>query len=482
MLGQIASLSITAYVLFLFPVLLGTLFTAGKEKETGISYLNGMTVSLGVFLVEAFAADYFALSLGQLAKTYAVTVGVASLGALAAPVIFKNRLKMPKLYRFHYLAVLVVTLLFVGLRQDTSRDAVLETALTAVFHDKLFSFSPYTGLEVEAGGIGGYLPLFYAVVSRISGLHVSMLGKLVMPFVTALMGFAAYRLLLSRFLGNATKRLWYGLWLLLFLWLFFCFPQIPGYRVLWEAPWTPECLVFICFFPMLIYLLSARKWSGRFSVLLAFLCIDIALAATGRMRERTGNVLPLLMALLFVFALLRKRILWLLRYFVSLCYKKNVKNYGIPIALAVLALLSICLGGCIVTGSSYSMPDNRYKINGEIMQIRIMAEPIDKPKMLAPPEVAAQIRDGDFKVSLLLGPDAFEYTGNDGILIRQKEIADDLALNDYDAMKLIQHGKAEGCNMIVAYKEGKEQEEIFERFGYSKLGETDSYTVYKAGP
>lgn len=49
MIGQIASLLITAYLLFLFPVLLGTLFMAGKEKEIGTAYLKGMVVSLGLF-------------------------------------------------------------------------------------------------------------------------------------------------------------------------------------------------------------------------------------------------------------------------------------------------------------------------------------------------------------------------------------------------------------------------------------------------
>ena len=49
-------------------------------------------------------------------------------------------------------------------------------------------------------------------------------------------------------------------------------------------------------------------------------------------------------------------------------------------------------------------------------------------------------------------------------------------------MKLIQHGVAEGCDLIVAYKAGEEQEEIFERFGFSKLGETDSYIVYETVP
>ena len=275
-----ASLLITAYLLFLFPVLLGALFMAGKEKEIGTAYLNGMVVSLGLFLEEAYVADYFALSLGQLSKIYVVTAGVASVAALTVLVIFKGRLKVPRLYRFHYLAVLIITLLFVGLRLDTSVDDVLETALTAVRWGRMSAFSPYTGLELAPKEAGGYLPGFYAVLSRISGLHVTMIGKLVMPFVVVLMGITAYRLLLFRFLGKDTKRSWYGLWMILFLWLFLCFPEIPGYRVLWEAPWTPECLIFICFLPMLIYLLSRRKWIGYFSCLLAFLVLDRAMTAT----------------------------------------------------------------------------------------------------------------------------------------------------------------------------------------------------------
>ncbi len=482
MIGQIASLLITAYLLFLFPVLLGTLFMAEKEKEIGTAYLNGMVVSLGLFLTEAYVADYFALPLERLANAYTVTVGIASVAALAVLAISGRRLKGVQLYRFHYLAVLVITLLFVGLRLDTSGDDVLETALTAVKSGRMSAFSPYTGLELVTEEPGGYLSAFYAVLSKISGLHATMIGKLLVPFAVVLMGITAYRLLLFRVLGKDTKRSWYGLWLILFLWLFLCFPEIPGYRVLWEAPWTPECLVFICFLPLLIYLLSRRRWNGYFSFLLAFLVIDIALTASGDMRERTKNALPFLIVLLLVFALFRKHILWLLRHIISLCYKKNVKNYGIPIGMAALALVSVVLDGCIITESAYGMPDNRYKMNAEVMQIRMMAEPVAQPKMLAPPEVAAQIRDGDLKVSLAMGPDASDYAGNDGMLIRQKEIADDLRLNGYDTMKLIQHGMAEGCNLIVAYKEGEEQEEIFKQFGFSKLGDTASYMVYEAVP
>lgn len=479
MIGQIASLLITAYLLFLFPVLLGALFMAGKEKEIGTAYLKGMVVSLGLFLPEAYAADYFTLSVRQLANVYAVTVGIASVASLAVLVISGNRLKAPKLYRFHYLAVFMVTLLFAGLRLDTSTDDVLETALMAVWSDRISAFSPYTGLELAVREAGGYLSAFYAVLSKISGLHVTMAGKLLMPFAAAFMGITAYRLLLFRILGKDTKRSWYGLWMILFLWLFLCFPGFPGYRILWEAPWTPECLIFICFLPMLIYLLSVRKWNGRFSFLLAFLAVDIGLTAGADMRSGAKGLLPLLMVVLFLFALFRRRILWLLRYFISLCYKKNVKNYVIPIGMAALSIASVFLGGCIITNSAYGMPDNRYKINAEVMQIRIMAEPLEEPRMLAPPEVAAQIRDGDLKVSLVFGPEAADYNGNDGILIRQKEIADDLEVNGYDDMKLIQHGMAEGCDLIVAYRAGEEQEEIYEQFGFLKLGETASYIVFQ---
>ena len=129
MIGQIASLLITVYLLFLFPVLLGALFTAGKEKEIGTAYLNGMVVSLGLFLTEAYVADYFALPLERLANVYTVTVGIASVAALAVLAITGRRLKGVQLYRFHYLAVFVITLLFVGLRLDTSGDDVLETCL-----------------------------------------------------------------------------------------------------------------------------------------------------------------------------------------------------------------------------------------------------------------------------------------------------------------------------------------------------------------
>ena len=55
--------------------------------------------------------------------------------------------------------------------------------------------------------------------------------------------------------------------------------------------------------------------------------------------------------------------------------------------------------------STFSIPDNRFKMDKEIMDVREMVESIPEVIMLAPTEVALQIQDCDEKVKLIDNPD-----------------------------------------------------------------------------
>lgn len=474
MVGQILSWLIIGYLLFLFPVLVGSLLTREKEKEIGICYLKGMAVSFALFFLVAYVFDYLDASLSKLAYAYAATVIVLSVCALGALIVQKGRMKASRFCLPPYLAAGIITVVFTVFRRDTSTDSVLESALTYLAYDRISGLSPYTGQELPGTIHMGFVPAFYASLSRLSGIHVAVIGKILMPFAAVLMALAAYRLLIGHFCKNKTKRLAWGLWGILYLWIFMCFAGFPGYRTLWEAAWTPECLIFICFLPSLISLFLEEAWEWRDSVFLTSLLISVGFAVDVRTMQGIKRMLPVILLILLLIL-----IAWFVPAVKKLPWTRAVKTVLIS-AAAVFAVLSVLGKGCIITDSAYAPPDNRYKIDREVMEIRMMLEDMESVRMLAPPEAAAQLRDGDLKVNLLIGPDT-ELTSHTPEETRMREIAEDLRVNGYEPAKLIQHGGAEGCNVITAYREPDgeaAQEELFLSYGFAKIGETESYAVY----
>lgn len=475
------SILLILYFLFLFPVLLGSLFIGKKEKEISICYLNGMVVSFAMFFVEAYLSDYFGCSLSRLASVYAITVGILSVLAVVRLIFQKSRFCLPAAYLCHYLAAGIVSAVFVVFRRDSAADSVLENALTHFALDRILGFSPYNGAELADAVNTGFVPAFYAVLSKLSGIHVTMIGKLLMPFAVVVMALTAYRLLVCRICGKDIRQSRRVLWGVLFLWIFLCFRGFPGYRVLWEAPWTPECLIWLCFLPFVIYLFSKGKWEGGFSVLFAASIIGIGFAADSWIFKCILRMLPGLMLLVLLAGILEMLPTRLWERVKKDLVKKKVFRISLSITVIAFAVLSIIFSGCMITDSTYEIPNNPYKMSREVMQIRMMLENMEQVKMIAPPEVAAQIRDGDLKVSLLFGAD-MERTSDTPEQNRLKGIAEDLALNEYEPLKLIQHSMAEGYNVVVAYRrQGNEtaQEEVFFEYGFSQKGETKDYVVYE---
>lgn len=473
MIAQIPSFLIIAYLLLVFPVLFGSLFIKEQKKEVTLCYLYGMTGMLAVFLLTEAVFLYFRGSFSALTAVYAVMIGIISVCAMVILVWKRTHFELPQDYRYHYLAAGVLVLIFTVFRQDSSADSVLETAMTALYTGEMYGYSPYTGQALATGefwqntGSGGMLPVFYAALAKLSGVHVTIIGKLILPFLIVMMALTAYRLLICRCFGTDKKRSSHMLWLVLFAWIFICFREFAGYRLLWEAPWTPESLIFYCLAPFVVSMFLEKKWNRRFSVLFASAIVALLLLFPIDMWRRAKGILLLALVFLIFYMLLQKR---------------SVRLRGLLAAGAVLAALSVLFHGCIITDSRYGVPDNRYKMDVEIMQVRMLLEPVTgEIKMLAPPQVCAQIRDADFKINLLLGPDALD-AGEDAEGIRLKEIAKDLALSEYEPIKLIQHARAENCNYVVSCKEtGKEmsQEELFFQYGFSKVGETTAYAVYE---
>lgn len=444
---------------------------------------------LAGFLMTEAACLYLEGSLPGLVRVYALIVGLLSIVAVILLIRQKAVVELSRTYRYHYLAAGILTFVFVVFKCDNSTDSVLETAMMALHTGKLYGYSPYTGQPLMGNmlskmGSGGLLPAFYAVLSKLSGIHVTVIGKLAIPFAVVCMALTAHRLLVCRLFGTDTKRSSHALWLVLSAWIFFCFQGFVGYRPLWDAPWTSGCLIFYCIAPLLFYLFLEKEWNPRFSALFLLTVVTFLLLFPVDMWEKAKGVAAVTAVFLILYAVFQKPPARLGNLIADVFPKKCTGGLIIPLTVVLPAVLSVIFHGCIITDSQYAMPDNRYKMDAEVMQIRTLLEPAaGEIKMLAPPKVCAQIRDADFKINLLFGTDALEAEA-DAEGIRIKEIAQDLAVNEYEPVKLIQHARAENCNYVVSCKKTEalgvqDADALFYQYGFLKAGETASYIVYE---
>lgn len=122
--------------------------------------------------------------------------------------------------------------------------------------------------------------------------------------------------------------------------------------------------------------------------------------------------------------------------------------------------MAIGLNGCILFNSTYAFPDNRFKMDKEIMDVREMLEDIPEVKMLAPFEVSVQIQDCDAKVKLVCDnpSELCDMQSIDGMLNRYPD-ANIVVLPSTDA-----------------------DESLLYSLEYLKIGSTENYEVYKFVP
>ena len=87
--GQILSWLIIVSLLFLFPVLAGSILIREREKEIGICYFKGMAVSFAALFLEAYVFDYLDFTLSELAYAYAASVAVMSVFSMGGLIVRK---------------------------------------------------------------------------------------------------------------------------------------------------------------------------------------------------------------------------------------------------------------------------------------------------------------------------------------------------------------------------------------------------------
>lgn len=332
-----------------------------------------------------------------------------------------------KRYKWHYLFGMVFAAVFCIFRLDTSTDCVLEMALTAVLHNGNFSYSPFTGEAMAMSAYWSPMTWIYVVTAQILDVHPVLIGKLLMPFVVVFFFITAWKMLFEQLFGKNEQTV-AALWILLISSLVFCFSKPYDFTGLWEAPWTDKSVALYVLLPLtgvaVIWVIKKLFYKTE--------------SASGieKISEQDGLDHG------------------------SRHFKIQKKYFTLFLAIwAVSAIVSIAFNGCILFNSTYAFPDNRFKMNKEIMEIREMVEGVPEVKMLAPFEVEMQIRDCDDKVRLVRSP--YEETGTDSI----KE-----ALEKYQNVNIVVLSKADA------------DEDMLCTLGYTRMGSTENYEVYKFVP
>ncbi len=332
-----------------------------------------------------------------------------------------------KKYKCHYFVGMIFATVLCIFRLDTSTDCVLEMALTAVLHKGDFSYSPFTGEIMAMPVYWSPMTWVYMVLAQILDVHPVLIGKFLMPLVVVFLFITAWKMILEQLLGK-NRRTETALWILLISSLVFCFSKPYDFTGLWESPWTDKSIVIYVLLPLTV---AALIWMAK-KIFYKIKCIPDMEQSNKR------DVMD----------------------HISGCLKIKKKFFTLFLTFwAVSVVAAIAFNGCILFNSTYAFPDNRFKMNKEIMEIREMVEGVPEVKMLAPFEIGMQIRDCDDKVKLVCSP--YDETEIGSIKETLKKYND--------------------ANIVVLPKENADEDVLY-TLGYTRMGITEEYEIYKFVP
>ena len=140
-------------------------------------------------------------------------------------------------------------------------------------------------------------------------------------------------------------------------------------------------------------------------------------------------------------------------------YLINIPSKKEKIIVIVIYILLIQAGmGLNYTSQHLEFITNSYKISNEVMEIAEQLEFVEKPRVLAPEEVAGELREYDTRFAVIYG---------EGLSFTQENLE-----------QLQIETESYGCNCLVINSE-YDNIEFFNSIGFSKIYNTEHYEVYK---
>lgn len=221
-MGILIRAGLLVFLLGIIPFLVGMLYTKKKKyhaDEILNNWVCGFLLCLGMFQLLVIPCIFLKKSLTFLSAAYGILLAIACLGSLAwnrkrLGRVIRNAIKSLKGFSWVTLLALLVILfqmyVYVAYMHVDDDDAFyVATSVTSVEEDSLFQVNPYTGdayKKYPARYVLSPFPVFVAVLSRMSGIHATLLSHTVLPAVLLPLAYGVFALIgYELFMGDRKK-------------------------------------------------------------------------------------------------------------------------------------------------------------------------------------------------------------------------------------------------------------------------------------
>ncbi|MEG0251926.1 MAG: DUF6077 domain-containing protein [Christensenellaceae bacterium] len=323
--------------LIIIPFLLGSLFTHFSEKSKNsiaLSFLFGFVAMLSIYELLALPMTFLKLPLQTLTISWAcVVVGLCIVSACLTHKDFSktwNHLKS-NLKALPWLAILVIVLVILQaavltlfMHTDDDDAFYVGTAATALQTNTIYEFNPYTGEllpYIEPNYILSLFPVFCAVLSSLTGVHVAIFMHTILPAVLIPLSYFVYYEIGKELFHKDKQKT--------FLFLFFvCIVNIFGYVSIYTAStfllfriWQGKAILASILLPF-IFLLSMRTMLHK-AARADWIFLFLTMIASATVSSMGIFLAPLLLGILaIVFSIAKKS--WRSFLYSLLCCTPNI--------------------------------------------------------------------------------------------------------------------------------------------------------------
>jgi len=309
------------------PLLMGVLLTelTDKERTIGRTYVYGWISLFAVMEIISLPIIFMGKSL----TVFTVIVSVICLIIIGAGVFVSRKniviyakntfelIKKSGLFWVIPIGLIAVQMFFCFMKVHSNADDAfyLATANTAVATDSIFKFNPYTGelyTAFPARYVLSPLPVFYAVISKLSGLHIAIVAHTLIPVVLIMVTYFVYIMIGRSLFENDMKKT--GVFIF-FVALIFSFSAITTHTtgvVFLTKLWQGKAMLAAFLVPLimstlfeckdkridvkncilLMVILLACSFVSSMGILLGPLCLAMALLAYLILYRKILYVLP----------------------------------------------------------------------------------------------------------------------------------------------------------------------------------------------
>ena len=145
----------------------------------------------------------------------------------------------------------------------------------------------------------------------------------------------------------------------------------------------------------------------------------------------------------------------------------------------VLCLTIAFLGERVINRGTYTLPENDYQLPQAVLDVSdivLEANEDVSTMIIVPDELACYIRQYTGKINLAYGRNIWGFINNPTDL--QYKLHALMTAEDMDYRTLRDEAYAYGCSYIVFNSAQRELPEDMEQYGYTFVGEAESYRVY----